>query len=456
MAEKAKELAMKLATGFGGIFVLVSLAGLCSNTGPASAYAVVSSECKADPVACAKDGKLEAVSIFGQIGYEDFKFFNAIDEAIPSDKPFPKIYVDSEGGSGYTGITIGRILRKRHATVEGGSPFIADPFIECSSACAFVVAGATTRIVDHIGVHQGHLSIFHGPRNWHYDPVPDEATEEDFTYFSEMGIDPEIKEIIKATPSDKMADFYFVQGQPEAEQKIVKLGFRNSNAAVGTPLKKSASEDDMNEARENRFIAAIHYGSNSAIHDYVTAILHTPLGYKPDYETANKWLQIGADRNDPTSLHNLAVHLANGLGTKRNVVLAAQYFLRAARLGLAASENNVGWHYYKGDGIKRSVPDAVFWITRSAEQGEPFAYGSLCEMYDAGDTFAKDNVEAYKWCKLAVDQEPDGQVKQNDIKILERFKHKLTPQDIEIGDALVTGWKPLKPTNVHMRDKADG
>ena len=125
-------------------------------------------------------------------------------------------------------------------------------------------------------------------------------------------------------------------------------------------------------------------------------------------------------------------------------------------MGLAASENNVGWHYYKSDGIKRSIPDAVFWITRSAEQGEPFAYGSLCEMYDAGDTFAKDNVEAYKWCKLAVDQEPDGQVKDNDIKILERVKRKLKPQEIEAGDALVVGWKPLKPTNVHMRDKADG
>ena len=77
-------------------------------------------------------------------------------------------------------------------------------------------------------------------------------------------------------------------------------------------------------------------------------------------------------------------------------------------------------------------------------------------MYDAGDTFAKDNIEAYKWCKLAANEEPDGQVKQNDMKIFERFKRKLTPQEIEAGDALVTGWKPLKPTNIHMRDKADG
>jgi hypothetical protein len=215
---------MKLVTGFGGLFVLASLAGLGSNIGPASAYPVVAADCKADPIACARGGKLEAVSIFGQIGYEDFKFFNDIDEAIPADKPFPKIYVDSQGGSAKAGMTIGLILRKRHATVESGSPFIPDNFIECSSACAFVVAGATNRIVDHIGVHQGHLSIFHGPRNWHDDPVPDEATEEDFAYFSEMGIDPEIKDIIKATPSDRMANFYFVQGQPETEQKIVQDG----------------------------------------------------------------------------------------------------------------------------------------------------------------------------------------------------------------------------------------
>ncbi len=263
---------MRLATKFSGLFVLASLGAIYSNTGPAFAYPIVSTDCKSDPVACAKGGKLEAVSIYGQIGYEDFKFFEALDEAIPADKPFPKIYVDSEGGSGYTGITIGRILRKRHATVESGSPFIADPFIECSSACAFVVAGATTRIVDRIGVHQGHLSIFHGPRNWHYDPLPDDLAEEDFAYFSEMGIDPEIKDIIKATPADKMTDFYFVPGEPATEQKIVKLGFRNSNEPDGNLAKRPASEDDMNQARENRSIAAIHYGSNFAIHDYVTEI----------------------------------------------------------------------------------------------------------------------------------------------------------------------------------------
>ena len=160
MAEKAKELAMKLATGFGGIFVLVSLAGLCSNTGPASAYPIVSSECKADPVACAKSGKLEAVAIFGKIGVDDETFFRELDETISPEKPFPKVYLDSEGGSRSAGMTIGRILRKRHATVESGSPFIADTYIECSSSCVFVAAGATTRMLNHIGLHQGHLDVY--------------------------------------------------------------------------------------------------------------------------------------------------------------------------------------------------------------------------------------------------------------------------------------------------------
>ena len=151
---------MRLATRFSGLFVLVSLGAFYSNTGPAFAYPVVSAECKSDPVACAKGGKLEAVSIYGKIGYEDFKFFEAIDEAIPADKPFPKVYLDSEGGSRSAGMTIGRILRKRHATVESGSPFIADTYIECSSSCVFVAAGATTRMLNHIGLHQGHLDVY--------------------------------------------------------------------------------------------------------------------------------------------------------------------------------------------------------------------------------------------------------------------------------------------------------
>jgi hypothetical protein len=139
-------------------------------------YPIVSTECKANPIQCAKDGKLTAVEIYGVIGYEDQSFFDDIDAAIPADKPFPKVFVDSQGGSGAVGEAIGRILRRRHATVEGGSPYIPETIVECTSACVYVAAGATTRWLNHVGIHQGHYTRYTGPKYWYNEPVEAERT----------------------------------------------------------------------------------------------------------------------------------------------------------------------------------------------------------------------------------------------------------------------------------------
>jgi TPR repeat protein len=152
----------------------------------------------------------------------------------------------------------------------------------------------------------------------------------------------------------------------------------------------------------------------------------------------------------------LGYYALYGKGMISDPKKSAEYYLRAAKLGYSGSQNNVGWAYYKGDGIPRSIPDAVFWITRSADQGEPFAYGSLCEMHAAGDAFAKDDIEAFKWCRLAVDQEPEGHARDYDIELLQAYIHSMSEEDIKKGQAFADKWMPLKQTASRMGDVEDG
>jgi len=421
----------------------------------ASAYPIVSKECKAEPVQCAKDGTLNAVEIYGIIGYEDQKFIEDIDEAIPADKPFPKIYVDSQGGSGIVGEAIGRILRKRRATVEGGSPFIPETIVECTSACIFVAAGATTRLLNHIGIHQGHYVRYKGPKHWYIEPIEAERTERDIKYFVEVGIDPEIGDIIHSTPPDQLSEFYFITEEPYSDQKIVKLGFHMEGTPTETIVKMPVTEQSFDEARDKRIITAIEYGSTQAIHDMTNSLLRSYNGQEANYAEAIKWFEIGASRDDTHSLHMLGFFSLSGKGMKRDPKKSAEYYLRAAKLGFSGSQNNIGWAYYKGDSIKRSIPDAVFWVTRSAEQGEPFAYGSLCEMHAAGDAFVRDDIEAFKWCRLAVDHEPDGHARDNDIKLLQSYIHRMPANDIKQGQAMANKWAPLRQTTRKMGDVSD-
>ena len=424
-------------------------------SGRAAAFPIVKQECKMDPFECARQGKLVAISIYGSIGPGDAEFFANIDRAIKVDEPFPKIFLNSEGGSVEAAEFIGRVLRKRGATVESGSPYLKADVVECSSACVIVAAGATKRLLNQIGLHRGYTSSYGGPKKWSNAEMTDSELEDQLKYFDEMGINPEIKEIIRSTSYDMMTNIYFDPKIDFQDQLITKLGFHMENRPAPSPAGEP-TEKDRRDASDGRYAQAIFYGSNRAIAEYVTEILKTGPNYEPDYALANDVLQIGVDRDDPNSLHHLGYHLRYGKGAKKDLKKSTEYYLRAARLGYPISQNNVGWAYYEGAGIKRSIPDAVFWITRAADQGVAFAYGSLCEMYDAGDVFQPNNVEAYKWCRLAVDKEPEGRTRNNNVKILAKYRKKMTLSELNQGETLVRNWKPLVDGGVQMSDTDDG
>jgi hypothetical protein len=309
---------------------------------PANAFPIVSEECRNDPIACAKKGKLDKVSIYGFISKEDRIFFENLDNAIPDDLPFPKIYLNSEGGHGQDGMAVGRILRKRQATVVSGSPFFEDHFIECTSACVFIAAGATTRELDHIGIHQGHLTYYTGPREWHNDPLTSDMQDDDFKYFDEMGINPEIKDIIKVTPSDHMSDFYFGPKADREGQKIIELGFRMFDEPATSLPTMPMFEDDVFKARDERFKNAIEYGFTSAVPIVVSYVLRTPAGKPIDYATANNWLELGVKQVDVWSMYTLGVHYQFGKGSKIDLKKANQLYLQAAQLGMGPAQNNIG------------------------------------------------------------------------------------------------------------------
>jgi TPR repeat protein len=90
---------------------------------------------------------------------------------------------------------------------------------------------------------------------------------------------------------------------------------------------------------------------------------------------------------------------------------------------------------------------------RSVEQGEAFAYGSLAVMRYHGNGFVRDDVETYKWFKLATLNMPKGKAHDDDNKKFEKLKLRMKPAQIAEGDRLAEEWKPLKQTNRRMGNK---
>jgi TPR repeat protein len=169
-----------------------------------------------------------------------------------------------------------------------------------------------------------------------------------------------------------------------------------------------------------------------------------------------KFLEMAADTGDLRSRHYLGVILSNGYASVTiNKAVAAKHYKIAAEAGHAGSQNNLGFMYFKGEGVERSLSLAVYWVTRSAEQGEPFAYGTLGGMYVSGDVFPHDDVEAYKWLKLATTHMPRGGSRDDDAALLVTLTQHMTEQQIAEGERRAAAWHPLKQTSSPMRDKDD-
>ena len=430
--------------------VVTFLAGVISS--PLMAYPLVSAECRGRVVECAQKQELSYISVFGKITEEDLAFFEALDAELPTDMPLPTVFLNSAGGYVYAAIGIGKILRKRGATVETGSPLVEDARPQCSSACVIIAAGAVKRRLSHIGLHSSWKRVKLAENV--FENRPSDSPEVD-TFYAEMGISPKVSEIERKIPFDRMQHVFLDPSLRPEVQGIAKFGFfmtevpsALADAALPLPEPKFLSELDYLEH-------AVNHGSREALIDLVDYYQRYDPIVSPDFDKAVFWLRKAADLGEAWAMHNLGYYHAHGMGVPADASIAATWYTKAANLGSAPSQNNLGWAYYVGVGVPESLPDAIYWITRSAEQGEPFAYGSLCEIQDETAFLKGNHAEAFKWCQLALDYMPTGDARAASEAAIARLERALTDDERSAGQRLVEMWQPLRQTSTTMKNVGD-
>jgi TPR repeat protein len=403
---------------------------------------------------CIYEGKIDTIYIFDEIHPKDLEIISYFSSQLPINKRFPDIVLNSDGGSIDAAIGIGRILRWRNASVVTRDLFLPDRIPLCFSACVLLAAGATDRNLDIIGLHSGY-SEKRVKKNYEKAPLSQKTNERIQNYYSEMGIPSEIIEIENRIPFNQMEYFVFKLDAPLERQKIHQLGFRmrGSNAEdvsrIGKWLEVERwSNGSLNQAaKSGNAEAQFRLGQNA---------LDGRNGWARNSAAALLWLNKAADQNHIHALHLLGVVYSNGsddiaIDKKK----AAEYYLRAAKLGNGNSQNNLAWAYYKGDGVDKNLYEAVYWATKATERGNHFSYGSLGAIRFETDAFVRDDKETYMWLKLGTDFMPEGNARQSDLGLLNRLKERMTKDKIKEADMLVDEWKPLYQSKDQMADKDD-
>ncbi len=426
-------------------------------TFPAVAGVLVEPNCFAEKhiINCIAEGKIERIYIFDEILDKDFETIALIATQLPSDKKFPKVILNSDGGYIDPAMGIGRILRWRKASVETHDLFSPDRSPMCFSACVILAAGAVERNLDVIGLHSGYTSRRIKKEVYERGDLAAETKERIKSYYREMGINDEINEIEEKTPNNKMEYYFFILEQPLERQKIHQLGFR-TRGSDAIDVERLGKRKEASKWSSGSLNQVAKTGDVDAQYKLGRAALDGADGWGKNIDAALLWLNRAADQSHAPALHMLGFIFSNGVdGVEIDKAKAVSYYLRAAKLGYGGSQNNLAWAYFKGDGVDKNLYEAIYWATKATERGDYFSYGSLGAIRLDTDVFVRDDVETYKWLKLGTDLMPEGNAKASDLSLLEKVKSRMSEEQIKEGDKLVKDWKPLQQSQSQMRDKDD-
>ena len=200
-------------------------------------------------------------------------------------------------------------------------------------------------------------------------------------------------------------------------------------------------------------------------------------GVEKNLELAFKWYRKSAELESPYAMYCIGLCYMNGEGVGLNQEEAVKWFYKAApedgtgfsvaydalgicfrdakgvsqdynksffyfklgsENGLASSQSFLGDCYRKGYGTSQDKKMAAYWYEKSAEQGNVNSQNNISVCYYTGAGVEQNIIKAYKWLKLAI---LGG--KASDAKNLELIKNKMSEDQIDEGDELVSNFRAI-------------
>ena len=114
-----------------------------------------------------------------------------------------------------------------------------------------------------------------------------------------------------------------------------------------------------------------------------------------------KTLIAAASAGEPGASYEVAIRFAQGRNAPQNLAMAAAWFERAARSGLAPAQFRLGSMYEKGLGIKKDLPEARRLYLAAADKGNAKAMHNLAVLYAEGLDGKPDYAVASQWFRRA-------------------------------------------------------
>jgi len=163
----------------------------------------------------------------------------------------------------------------------------------------------------------------------------------------------------------------------------------------------------MNDDTKKKVVALFQMGANQGD---VTSMANLGmiyargLGVAQDYAKAREWYQTVADKGHVAGMANLGVIYARGLGVAQDYGKAREWYEKAADKGDATAMLGLGGLYESGRGVAQDYAKAREWYEKAADKGDASAMNSLGTLYARGLGVAEDYAKAREWFQKAADK----------------------------------------------------
>jgi TPR repeat protein len=155
-----------------------------------------------------------------------------------------------------------------------------------------------------------------------------------------------------------------------------------------------------------------------------------------NYDEAIRIWRPLADRGDPDAQYNIAQAYFLGRGVPQNMVLAEQWYERAARQGHPEATANYGLLLFQNGRRQEAIP----YVTRAADAGDPRAQYVLGTALFNGDVVTRDAPRAYALMSRAAAQNLPPAVTQ-----LAEMERLMSPQDRARGVEMAREMRTAPP-----------
>ncbi len=136
---------------------------------------------------------------------------------------------------------------------------------------------------------------------------------------------------------------------------------------------------------------------------------------------------------------------AAGAYERKDFATAIALWRKFAAEGNAEAETLLGAMYWSGEGVPRDHEEAARLYLSAAHKGYARAQNDIGFMYGFGEGVPPhDDVQAYKWLKLAIARYTDKNKARREqaIKDLATLKARMTAAQLADAEAEVRDWRP--------------